>query len=143
MINFITSALQHTCPCGRCWGMHEVPEAQRSGSAVQCRSGWNVVYFGEEMENKLYVGNLPYTATEEDLQAHFSGAGTVTSVALIKDRATGRAKGFGFVEMSSAEEAQKAISMFHGQDFMGRTITVNVARPREERPPRGGGRRNY
>ncbi len=95
------------------------------------------------MENKLYVGNLPYTATEEDLQGHFSAAGTVTSVALIKDRASGRAKGFGFVEMSSAEEAQKAISMFHGQDFMGRTITVNVARPREERPPRGGGRRNF
>lgn len=95
------------------------------------------------MENKLYVGNLPYTATEEDLQGHFSAAGTVTSVALIKDRASGRAKGFGFVEMSSAEEAQKAISMFHGQDFMGRTITVNVARPREERPPRGSGRRNF
>jgi len=95
------------------------------------------------MENKLYVGNLPYTATEEDLQGHFSAAGTVTSVALIKDRASGRAKGFGFVEMSSAEEAQKAISMFHGQDFMGRTITVNVARPREERQPRGGGRRNF
>lgn len=102
------------------------------------------------MENKLYVGNLPYTATEEDLQNHFSAAGTVTSVALIKDRATGRAKGFGFVEMASAEEAQKAISMFHGQEFMGRTITVNVARPREERPQRnfgdrrgGGGRRNF
>jgi RNA recognition motif-containing protein len=103
------------------------------------------------MENKLYVGNLPYTATEDDLQTHFSQAGNVTSVALIKDKATGRAKGFGFVEMSSAEEAQKAISMFHGQDFMGRTITVNVARPREERPQRGfgdrrgsgGGRRNF
>jgi RNA recognition motif-containing protein len=101
------------------------------------------------MENKLYVGNLPYTATEDDLQTHFSQAGSVTSVALIKDRATGRAKGFGFVEMSSAEEAEKAISMFHGQEFMGRTITVNVARPREERPQRsfgdrhgGGGRRN-
>jgi RNA recognition motif-containing protein len=97
------------------------------------------------MENKLYVGNLPYTATEDDLKNHFSQAGTVTSVALIKDRATGRAKGFGFVELSTAEEAQKAITMFHGQDFMGRTITVNVARPREERPRnfadrRGGGR---
>lgn len=110
------------------------------------------------MENKLYVGNLPYSATEDDLKAHFSKAGTVTSVALIKDRATGRAKGFGFVEMSSAEEAEKAISMLHGQDFMGRTITVNVARPREERPQRsfgdrggdrgdrrggGGGRRSF
>jgi RNA recognition motif-containing protein len=95
------------------------------------------------MENKLYVGNLPYAATEDDLKEHFSKAGNVTSVSLITDRASGRAKGFGFVEMASAEEAQKAISMFHGQDFMGRTITVNVARPREERPPRGGGRRNF
>jgi RNA recognition motif-containing protein len=102
------------------------------------------------MENKLYVGNLPYSATEDDLKTHFSQAGTVTSVALIKDRATGRAKGFGFVEMATAEEAQKAITMFHGQDFMGRTITVNVARPREERPRNfgdrrggGGGHRNF
>ena len=102
------------------------------------------------MENKLYVGNLPYSATEDDLKTHFSQAGTVTSVALIKDRATGRAKGFGFVEMETAEEAQKAITMFHGQDFMGRTITVNVARPREERPRNfgdrrggGGGRRSF
>jgi len=101
------------------------------------------------MDNKLYVGNLPYTATEDDLKSHFSQAGNVTSVALIKDRATGRAKGFGFVEMATAEEAQKAINMFNGQDFMGRTITVNVARPREERPRSfgdrrgGGGRQNY
>ncbi|MBL8080664.1 MAG: RNA-binding protein [Anaerolineales bacterium] len=102
------------------------------------------------MENKLYVGNLPYAASEDDLKEHFSKAGTVTSVALIKDKATGRAKGFGFVEMSSAEEAQKAISMFHGQDFMGRSITVNVARPREDRPRTsgdrrggGGGQRNF
>jgi RNA recognition motif-containing protein len=95
------------------------------------------------MENKLYVGNLPYTATEDELKDHFSKAGNVTSVALIKDRATGRAKGFGFVEMASAEEAQKAIGLFHGQEFLGRTLTVNVARPREERPPRGGGRQNF
>ena len=93
------------------------------------------------MENKLYVGNLPYTATEDDLKNHFSQAGTVTSTALIKDRATGRAKGFGFVEMATGEEAQKAITMFNGQDFMGRTITVNVARPREERPRHFGGDR--
>ena len=85
------------------------------------------------MENKLYVGNLPYAASEEDIKKHFSQAGTVTSVALITDRASGRAKGFGFVEMSTAEEAQKAISMFNGQDFMGRAITVNVARPREDK----------
>ena len=89
------------------------------------------------MENKLYVGNLPYAASEEEIKAHFSKAGNVTSVALIKDRATGRAKGFGFVEMATNEEAQKAISMFNGQDFKGRALTVNVAKPREERP-RGG-----
>ena len=98
------------------------------------------------MENKLYVGNLPYAASEEDIKKHFSQAGTVTSVALITDRASGRAKGFGFVEMSTAEEAQKAISMFNGQDFMGRAITVNVARPREDKPrsfgDRGRGDRN-
>lgn len=99
------------------------------------------------MENKLYVGNLPYATTEEDLKNHFSKAGTVTSTALIKDRATGRAKGFGFVEMATAEEAQKAISMFNGQDFMGRTITVNIAKPREDKPRsfdrnRGGGRQD-
>ncbi len=93
------------------------------------------------MENKLYVGNLPYAASEEDIKTHFSKAGTVTSIALIIDRASGRAKGFGFVELSTDEEAQKAISMFNGQDFMGRSITVNVARPREERP-RGFGDRN-
>jgi RNA recognition motif-containing protein len=102
------------------------------------------------MENKLYVGNLPYAAKEEDIKAYFSKAGTVTSVALITDRATGRAKGFGFVEMSTAEEAQKAISMFNGQDFMGRALTVNVAKPREDKPRNfggqhrgGGGQRNY
>ncbi len=98
------------------------------------------------MENKLYVGNLSYAASEDDLKAHFSQAGTVTSVALIKDRATGRAKGFGFVEMATNDEAQKAISMFNGQNFMERAITVNVARPPEDRPRgdrnRGGRDRN-
>ena len=86
------------------------------------------------MENKLYVGNLPYAATEDDINNLFNQAGTVTSVALVTDRASGRAKGFGFVEMATAEEAQKAISMFNGQEFMGRALTVNVARPREDRP---------
>jgi len=109
---------------------------------LQHRSGWNVDTLGEEMENKLYVGNLPYAATEDDLKEHFSQAGNVTSVALIKDRASGRAKGFGFVEMETNDEAQKAISMFNGQDFMGRAITVNVAKPREERPQRNFGDRN-
>jgi len=93
------------------------------------------------MDNKLYIGNLPYAATEEQIRSHFSQAGTVTSVALITDRATGRAKGFGFVEMATADEAQKAISLFNGQDFMGRSLTVNVAKPKEERP-RSFGNRN-
>ena len=92
------------------------------------------------MENKLYVGNLPYAASEDDIKNHFSKAGTVTSVALIIDRATGRAKGFGFVEMASADEAQKAINMFNGQGFMGRSLTVNIARPREDKPRTFGNR---
>ncbi|HCR71914.1 MAG TPA: RNA-binding protein [Anaerolineae bacterium] len=94
------------------------------------------------METRLYVGNLPYAATEEQIKEHFSQAGNVKSVALITDRATGRAKGFGFVEMETSDEAQKAISMLHGKDFMGRAITVNVARPREDRPKRNFGNRN-
>jgi RNA recognition motif-containing protein len=91
------------------------------------------------MENKLYVGNLSYSTTEEDLQTLFAQAGTVTSVTVIKDRDTGRSKGFGFVEMASQADAQKAISMFNGQSFQERTLTVNQARPREERGGRGGG----
>ena len=91
------------------------------------------------MEAKLYVGNLPYTTVDADLQTLFSQAGTVQSAQVIRDRASGRSKGFGFVEMSSAEEAQNAITMFHGKDFSGRPLTVNLARPREERPAGGGG----
>jgi RNA recognition motif-containing protein len=98
------------------------------------------------MEAKLYVGNLPYTTVDADLQTLFSEAGTVKSAQVIKDRVSGRSKGFGFVEMSSAEEAQAAINKFNGQDFNGRALTVNLARPREERPGgfrggNGGGRR--
>lgn len=90
------------------------------------------------MEAKLYVGNLPFTTGDSDLQDLFAQAGTVKSAQVIKDRASGRSKGFGFVEMSSAEEAQNAITMFHGKDFSGRPLTVNLARPREERPGGGG-----
>lgn len=88
------------------------------------------------MDVKLYVGNLPYTATEDDLRSLFSQAGTVTSVTVVKDRDTGRSRGFGFVEMSTQEEAQKAISLFHNHNLRDRALTVNFARPREER---GGG----
>jgi len=91
------------------------------------------------MEAKLYVGNLSYSSSEDDLKALFAQAGTVKSVAIIKDRDTGRSKGFGFVEMETAEEAQKAITMFHNYQYQQRTLTVNIARPREERSGGGGG----
>ena len=91
------------------------------------------------MEAKLYVGNLPYSTVDADLQALFSQAGTVKSAQVIKDRQSGRSKGFGFVEMSSSEEAQSAITMFHGKDYSGRPLTVNIARPRDDRPGGGGG----
>ena len=91
------------------------------------------------MEAKLYVGNLPYNTADADLQSMFSAAGTVKSAQVIKDRESGRSKGFGFVEMSSSDEANAAISMFHGKDFNGRPLTVNLARPREERSGGGGG----
>ncbi|NJC97709.1 MAG: RNA-binding protein [Anaerolineales bacterium] len=93
------------------------------------------------MEAKLYVGNLPYTTVDADLQTLFSQAGTVKSAQVIKDRESGRSKGFGFVEMSSPDEANAAINMFHGKDFNGRPLTVNLARPREDRPGGGGFRR--
>jgi RNA recognition motif-containing protein len=89
------------------------------------------------MEVKLYVGNLSYTTTEDDLRALFAQAGSVKSVALIKDRDTGRSKGFAFVEMETQVEAQKAISQFNGSQLDDRALTVNLARPREERG-RGG-----
>ncbi len=91
------------------------------------------------MEAKLYVGNLPYNTVDADLESLFSQAGTVKSAQVIKDRQSGRSKGFGFVEMSSREEAQSAITMFHGKDYSGRPLTVNIARPREDRPGGGGG----
>lgn len=89
-------------------------------------------------ENKLYVGNLSFNTTQGDLEGLFSNYGTVQSAQIIMDRDTGRSKGFGFVEMGSSEEAQAAIDALNGQEHDGRALTVNVARPREERP-RGGG----
>ncbi len=90
------------------------------------------------MSTKLYVGNLSFGVTSDDLQEHFAQAGTVESAKVVEDRDTGRSRGFGFVEMSSAEEAQAAIEQFNGQDFDGRNLVVNEARPREEGG--GGGR---
>lgn len=88
------------------------------------------------MNKKLFIGSLPYSTTEEALQEAFSQAGSVVSVAIITDKMTGRSKGFGFVEMGTEEEAQKAIEMWNGKEFGGRTITVNEARPMTERAPR-------
>jgi RNA recognition motif-containing protein len=93
------------------------------------------------MEAKLYVGNLPYSARDDSLQELFSQAGSVVSANVITDRESGRSKGFGFVEMSSPEEAEKAIQMFNGYSFEGRDLRVNIARPREERPRGGRDRR--
>jgi len=90
------------------------------------------------MSTRLYVGNISFKATEEDMTTLFSQAGQVVSAKLIKDAATGRLRGFGFVEMSSAEEAQKAVSMFNGKQFMERAIVVNEAKPQEKRESRGG-----
>ena len=92
------------------------------------------------MSMKLYVGNLSFQTTNEDLQALFEQAGTVESVNLIEDRETGRSRGFGFVEMASNEEGQKAIEQFNGKELNGRNLNVNEAKPREDRGGnRGGG----
>jgi len=91
------------------------------------------------MSNKLFVGNLPFDITENDLQDAFAAHGTVTEANLMMDRTTNRPRGFGFVTMSTDEEAQKAIAALNGTELKGRALTVNVARPREERG--GGGRR--
>lgn len=93
------------------------------------------------MANKLYVGNLPYRTTGDDLRETFSQAGNVSESIVISDKISGRSKGFGFVTMATDEEAQKAIEMFNGKDFDGRNIVVNEARPLEPRAPRGGGDR--
>jgi cold-inducible RNA-binding protein len=93
------------------------------------------------MSNKLFVGNLSFETTENDLQDAFAAFGTVTEANLMMDRTTNRPRGFGFVTMSTAEEAQKAIEGLNGKDMGGRALTVNVARPREERSGGGGGGR--
>ena len=91
------------------------------------------------MAMKLYVGNLSFQTSSEDLQQLFAQAGTVESASVVEDRDTGRSRGFGFVEMASKEEGEKAIQQFNGTDFNGRNLTVNEARPREDRGGRGGG----
>ena len=91
------------------------------------------------MGNKLYVGNLPYSVRDQDLEQAFSQFGAVTSAKVMMERDTGRSKGFGFVEMGSDAEAQEAINGMNGQSLGGRSIVVNEARPMEARPPRSGG----
>ena len=95
------------------------------------------------MSKKLYVGNLAFQTTSQDLQELFAQAGTVESASIIEDRDTGRSKGFAFVEMSTEEEAAAAIDQFNGKELAGRMLKVNEARPRESRPGGGGGGRGF
>ena len=95
------------------------------------------------MSMKLYVGNLSFQTSSEDLQQLFSQAGTVESVSIIEDRETGRSRGFGFVEMSTNEEGAAAIAQFNGKEVNGRSLTVNEAKPRENRAGGGGGRGGF
>lgn len=88
--------------------------------------------------SKLYVGNLPFATTAQDLEALFGEVGTVSVVEIIFDKFTGRSRGFAFVTMANGEEAQKGVEKFHGHQLEGRALAVNIARPREERPPGGG-----
>jgi RNA recognition motif-containing protein len=87
-------------------------------------------------QNRLFVGNLSYETLQDDLQEYFSQAGAVTSVNLMQDKVTGKSRGFAFVEYATAEEAGKAVEQFAGKEFQGRSLTVNIARPKEERAPR-------
>ena len=95
------------------------------------------------MGTKLYVGNLSFRTTADELRDAFASVGTVESASVIEDRDTGRSRGFAFVEMATAEEAAAAIEQFNGKDFGGRNLTVNEAKPREDRGGRGGGRGGY
>ena len=91
-------------------------------------------------ESRLFVGNLSYQTMENDLQEYFSQAGVVSSVNLMLDKFTGKSRGFAFIEYGTQDEANKAVEMFHNKEFQGRQLTVNIARPREERPQRSGDR---
>ena len=95
------------------------------------------------MANKLFVGNLPFNATNQDLEELFAQSGTVTSVNIIMDKFTARSRGFGFVEMGTDEEARAAIERFHEYELNGRPLTVNEAKPREPRSSRGEGRERW
>lgn len=90
-------------------------------------------------EARLFVGNLPYQTHENDLEEYFAQAGEISSVNMVMDKFTGKSRGFAFVEFTSKEDADRAVQMFNNQEFQGRSLTVNIARPREERPPQQGG----
>ncbi|MGB9601343.1 MAG: RNA recognition motif domain-containing protein [Verrucomicrobiia bacterium] len=90
-------------------------------------------------QTRLFVGNLSFKTGEQELKDYFSQAGVVTSVNLMVDKFTGKSRGFAFIEYATPEEAQRAVDQFNSKEFQGRTLTVNIARPREERPPREGG----
>jgi RNA recognition motif-containing protein len=102
-----------------------------------------LVYQKTSMNSKLFVGNLSFNVTENQLQDAFAAHGTVLETNLMMDRATGRPRGFAFITMSTAEEAKSAISAMNGTELDGRSLTVNEAKPREERPSGGGERREY
>lgn len=102
---------------------------------VSILSGKNCVFMNQA---KLFVGNISYQTTEEDLRDHFAQAGTITAVNLMLDKYSGKSRGFAFVEYTSAQDAAKAVEMFNQKELQGRALTVNIARPREERPPYAG-----
>jgi cold-inducible RNA-binding protein len=94
-------------------------------------------------DTRLFIGNLSYNTTEDDLRGFFSEAGNIISLNLMLDKFTGKSRGFAFIEMSTPEEANKAIELFQGKELQDRALTVNIARPREDRPPTRGGPREY
>ena len=122
------------------------PCIEQVKSHSEAGKGWSTFFrkkkYKGNMAKKLYVGGLPYSTTEDELRDAFSQAGAVSTATIIMDRMSGRSKGFGFVEMTNDEDAQKAIDMWNGKQFGGRTLTVNEARPMEERPRNGGYRGN-
>jgi len=110
----------------------------KPGSREQSKTALSTA--NHQMSTKLFVGNLSFNTTENDLQEAFAAHGTVTETNLMMDRMTGRSRGFAFVTYATPEEAQKAIAAMNGQQLDGRALTVNIARPKEERPAGGGGR---
>ena len=120
-------------------------ETRRSGTRAAADSD-KKEHTHSQMDNKLFVGNLAWETSEDDLKAYFGQFGTVESAEVLRDKFTGRARGFAFVVMATAEDAQKAIENTEGREFQGRPLKVNIARPREDRPPqqrRGGFRPRF